>query len=314
MAARPSPWNLGGLTVRELARRVLSEISADEVTDRAAALAYYFVFALFPTLLFLTALLGMFPLPGLMDRLFQYIDSALPPDAASVTRKTLDEIQRYAHGGLLSAGALGALWASSNGMASMIAALNVAYDVQDTRAWWKRRLIALALTVGFAFFILAGLVLLVFGAQIGAVVADRLGLGSAFTAVWNAVSIALVAGCVGFGLALIYYLAPDAKQQWRWVTPGSAVALVLWLGLSFGLRIYVTHFANYSATYGSIGGVILLILWLYLTGIVLLVGAEINAEVEHAAAEHGAATAKAPGEKEAPADRAGTGTDERRVA
>ena len=120
MAARPSPWNLGGLTVRELARRVLSEISADEVTDRAAALAYYFVFALFPTLLFLTALLGMFPLPGLMDRLFQYIDSALPPDAASVTRKTLDEIQRYAHGGLLSAGALGALWASSNGMALSI--------------------------------------------------------------------------------------------------------------------------------------------------------------------------------------------------
>jgi len=236
MASRPSPWNLGGLTVRELARRVWRELSDDEVTDRAAALAYYFVFALFPTLLFLTALLGMFPLPGLMDRLFQYIDSALPPDAASVTRKTLDEIQRYAHGGLLSAGALGALWASSNGMASMIAALNVAYDVQDTRAWWKRRLIALALTVGFALFILAGLVLLVFGAQIGAAVADRLGLGSVFTAVWNAVSIALVVGCVGFGLALIYYLAPDAKQQWRWVTPGSLVALVLWLGLSFGLR------------------------------------------------------------------------------
>jgi membrane protein len=301
-ADKPSPWNLGGLTVRALAQRVWNEIWVDEVTDRAAALAYYFVFALFPTLLFLTALIGMFPLPGLMDRLLGYSDTALPPDAASMLRKTLAEIQRGAHGGLLSVGALAALWASSSGMDSMIAALNHAYDIKDRRPWWRRRLIALGLTIGFAVFILAGLVLLVFGAQIGGVVAARLGLGHVFTTAWNVVSIVVVVGCVLFGLALLYYLAPDAAQRWRWVTPGSAVALVLWLGLSLGLRFYVAHFANYSATYGSIGGVILLILWLYLTGIVLLLGAEINAEIEHAAAERGEATAKAPGEKKAPAD------------
>ena len=302
METRPSPWNLGGLSVRELARRVYDEVWADEVLDRGAALAYYFVFALFPTLLFLTALLGLFPLPGLMDRLFEYVDQALPGDAASVMRRTLDEIQRNAHGGLLSAGALAALWASSSGMASMMWALNVAYDVQDRRPWWKQRLIAIALTIGFGVFILLSLVLLVFGGQIGGAVAAHFGLGAVFTVAWNVISVLLVVTSVLVGLAMIYFLAPDTKQHWWWVTPGSVVALALWLALSFGLRLYVSNFANYSATYGSIGGVILLILWLYLSGVVLLLGAEINAEIEHAAADRGAVTAKARGEKEAPAD------------
>ena len=302
MAEKVSPWNLGGLTMRQLARRVYDEIWKDEVLDRAAALAYYLVFALFPTLLFLTALLGLVPFPGLMDRLFEYVDNALPGDAASVLRRVFGEIQRNAHGGLLSAGALAALWASASGMASMMSALNAAYGIEDGRPWWKQRLIALALTVGFGLFIVAGLVLLVFGGQIGALVAAKLGLGDLFTTVWNVVSVVLVIGCVLFGLAMVYYLAPDAKQHWWWVTPGSAVALALWMALSFGLRLYVSHFANYSATYGSIGGVILLILWLYLSGVVLLLGAEINSEIEHAAAERGALTAKAAGEKEAPAD------------
>src|SRR5687768_13864379 len=181
--AEPSPWNLGGLSLKELARRVWNEIWEDEILDRAAALAYYFVFALFPTLLFLTTLLGLLPLPNLMDRLFQYADTALPGDAASMLRKTFAEIQRSAHGGLLSAGALAALWASSSGMDSMIAALNHAYDIQDRRPWWKRRLTALALTVAFALFILVGLVLLVFGGQIGSLLATRLGLGDTFTTI-----------------------------------------------------------------------------------------------------------------------------------
>ena len=302
MAQHASPWNLGGLSVRELARRVWREIWADEILDRAAALAYYLVFALFPTLLFLAALLGLFPLPGLMDNVFHYVDRALPGDAASVMRRTLAEIQRNAHGGLLSIGALAALWASASGMDSMMSALNVAYDVGDRRPWWRRRLIALALTVGFGVFCLLAMVLLVFGGHIGALLAERLGFGTIFTAVWNVVSLTVVVGCVLVGLAIVYYLAPDVRQHWWWVTPGSVVALVLWLALSFGLRLYVSNFANYSATYGSIGGVILLILWLYLSGVVLLLGAEVNAEIEHAAAERGAVTAKARGQNEAPVD------------
>ena len=303
MTEPASPWNLGGLSARELARRVWGELWDDEVVDRAAALAYYFLFALFPALLFLTALLGLLPLTGLMDRLIEYVDQALPGEAGSIVRQTLAEIEAGARGGLLSIGALAALWAGSNGMASVMSALNFAYDVADRRPWWKRRLLAILLTIGFALFILGALLLLVFGARIGSLVASTLGLGGLFTLAWNILSVPIVVFFVLIGIALVYYLAPAAKQHWRWVTPGSTVALVLWLAMSFGLRLYVSRFADYSATYGSIGGVILLMLWLYLTGFVLLVGAEINAEIEHAAAARGAITAKAPGEATAPVDR-----------
>jgi membrane protein len=303
MAEPPSPWNLGGLSFRELGRRVWNEISKDEVVDRAAALAYYFLFALFPTLLFLTSLLGLLPLPGLMERLLGYVNEAVPPDAASILGRTLEEIQAGARGGLLSIGAVAALWAASSGMASVMNALNVAYEIQDTRPWWRRRLISIVLTVGFALFILSALVLLVFGGRIGEAVAAGLGLGGLFTLVWNVLSVPLVVFFVLVGIALVYYFAPAGQQHWRWVTPGSVVALVLWLAMSFGLRLYVTRFADYSATYGSIGGVILLMLWLYLTGVALLVGAEINSEIEHAAAARGDVTAKARGEQRPPVDR-----------
>lgn len=289
--------------MRELGRRVWDELFKDEIMDRAAALAYYFLFALFPTLLFLTALLGLLPLPGLMERLVAYIDQAVPPDAASILGRTLEEIQAGARGGLLSIGAVAALWAASSGMASMMTALSVAYDVEDIRPWWTRRLLAILLTLGFALFILTALVLLVFGVNIGAAVAAGLGLGGLFTLTWNVLSVPVVVAFVLVGIALVYYFAPAAKQHWRWVTPGSAVALVLWLAMSLGLRLYVARFTDYTATYGSIGGVILLMLWLYLTGLALLIGAEINAEIEQAAAARGAVTAKAPGEHTAPVDR-----------
>jgi hypothetical protein len=181
-------------------------------------------------------------------------------------------------------------------MASVMSALNVAYDVEDVRPWWKRRLLAILLTIGFALFIIAAMVFMVFGPKLGGALASWLGLGGVFTAVWNIASVPIAVVFVLVAFALVYYLAPASKQTWRWVTPGSATALVLWLVVSFGLRIYVTNFANYNATYGSIGGVILLMLWLYLTGLVLLLGAEVNAVIEHAAAERGAADAKAPGD------------------
>lgn len=296
MASDVSPWKLGGLSVRQLAGRVWSEFNDDEVTDRAAALAYYFLFALFPALLFLTALLGLLPVPDLMDRLMDYVARALPSDAASVTQKTLREIVRGARGGLLSLGVLGALWAASNGMASIMSTLNAVYDAAETRPYWKRKALAVGLTLLFSIFILTALVLMVFGPKLGETVAGWVGLGALFTLVWNVVSIPIVIVLVAVGVALVYYLAPDVQQTFRWVTPGSALAVVLWLAMSVGLRWYVTHFANYNATYGSIGGVILLMLWLYLSGVALLTGGELNAVIEHAAAQRGAADAKAPGE------------------
>jgi membrane protein len=303
--ARPSPWQLGGLTVAELARRVYGEIWVDEVLDRAAALSYYFVFALFPALLFLTTLFGLLPVPELMDRLLGYAGRVLPDDVASLIGRTVAEVVRGARGGLLSIGAVGALWAASSGMGSAMVALNVVYEADDQRSWWKRRLVALGLTIVFSVFIVLALLLVVFGGPLGQTLANTLGLGGIFTLVWNLVGWPVVVVFGLLGIALIYYLAPVVRQDWRWVTPGSVFTVGVWLLVSLGLRVYVSYLGNYNKTYGSIGGVILLLLWLYLSSAVLLVGAEINSEIEKAAAERSGAARRPPAtRREAPERRA----------
>ncbi len=296
--SRPSPWRLGGLSPVELGRRVYAEFWEDEVMDRAAALAYYFLFALFPSLLFLTALVGMFP-GALMDTFMGYVGRVVPPDAASMIGKTLAQVIKGAGSGVLSFGAVLALWSASSGMGSVMFALNVAYGVEDARPWWKRRGVAILLTIGFSAFLLVALAAMVFGPQLGGALASRLGVGQMYATVWSIASIPLALLFALVGVAMVYYFAPAVEQEWRWLTPGSTFALVLWLAMSFGLRLYVARFNSYNATYGSIGGVILLLLWLYLSSVVLLLGAEINSEIEHAAADRGAPDAKAEGERQA---------------
>jgi membrane protein len=285
VAHRPSPWKLGGLSVQDLARRVWRELREDEVTERAAALSYYFLFALFPALLFLTALLSFLPVEGLQERLMAYTREVLPPDAASTVERTMTEVVGARRTGLVSIGLLVMLWASSNGMVSLMNTMNVVFDVTERRPLLKRRLLAIVLTLTFAVFIVAALVLMVFGPPIGAMVAGWLGLGDVFKRAWAVVNIPIVIACALIGIQLVYYLAPAGARRWRWVTPGATFALLAWLVMSYGLRLYVGRFANYSATYGSIGGVILLMLWLYLSSVVFLVGAEIDAEVRAAALE-----------------------------
>lgn len=280
-----SPWGLGGLSVRQLAQRVYGRLWEDEILGRAAGLSYYVLFALFPTLLFLTALFGMLPFPDTMGRLLDYADRMLPGDAASLVRKTLAEVVTGASGSLLSLGVLAALWAASSGMLSIMTALNVAYRVVERRRWWSVRLIAIGLTFGFSLFALTGLLLLVFGGGIGRVVAGSVGLGAAFTITWAVLQGPAAVLLVLIALSLVYWLAPAAGRRWHWITPGSIFAVLAWLLMSLGLRLYVALLGDYNATYGSIGGVILLMLWLYLSGVALLIGAEINSAVEHAAAE-----------------------------
>jgi membrane protein len=280
-----SPGALGGLSVRELSRRVYERSWQNEILDRAAGLSYYFAFALVPTLLFLATLLGLVPTPDLMPHLMSYADRVLPGDAASLLKKTLEEVVSGASGGLLSVGVLAALLGASSGMLSIMKALNAAYGIADNRTWWRRRLIAIALTIGFSLFILTAMLLLVFGGRIGDAVGDWVGLGPVSTLAWQLLQWPVVTLLGLTGLTLVYYLAPATDRGWSWITPGSAVALVSWLSISLGLRFYVSHFGYYNAAYGSIGGVILLMLWLYWSGVALLVGAEIDSAIERATAE-----------------------------
>jgi membrane protein len=262
---------------------VYRQLWQDEVFDRAAGLSYYFLFALFPTLLFLTALLGLLPFPRLMDQLLNYAGRVLPGDAASLVTRTLGEIVLGASGELLSIGVVAALWAASSGMLSIMSALNIVFHTTDPRRWWRRRLAALGLTIGLSLFTLTALVLLVFGARIGKAVAGWFGMGALFTAVWNIVQWPVLIACVFTAITLVYQLAPWVEDRRSWVSPGSAFAVGGWLLVSLGLRQYVGVFGGYNTTYGSIGGVILLMLWLYLSGLVLLVGAEIDSEIHREA-------------------------------
>lgn len=282
-----SPWTLGGLSARQLAARVWTEIGKDELTDRAAALSYYFVFALFPTLLFLTALLGLFPGRDLMDRLLAPAREFLPDEAASLLRHTLAEIQRGASGGLLSVGAGIALWGASRGMVSIITTLNVVYGVTSPRPWWRRQLAALVLTMAFSVLALGALLSLVLGERVGRAAAVWAGLGGGFTTAWGLVQWPLGLLLTLTGIDLVYHFAPAVRQRWYWLTPGSVFAGAAWIAASLGFRAYVGWFANYNATYGSIGGMILLLLWLYLSSMALLVGGEINSVIARAAAERG---------------------------
>jgi membrane protein len=281
----PAPWGLAGLSPRELVERVYRKSWGDEILDRAAELSYYFAFALLPTLLFLTALLGLLPVPDLMPQLMGYVDRVLPGDAASLIKKTLAEVVRGASGGLVSVGVLVALVGASSGMLSIMKGLNAAYGITDERTWWQKRLIAIGLTVLFALFTLTALLLLVFGSWLGEAIAELAGLDPLFSRAWKLAQLPVVILLLLTGLALVYHLAPASDRMWHWVTPGSAFAAVSWLLMSLGLRFYVGYFDYYNATYGSIGGLILLMLWLYWSGVALLAGAEIDWTIEQASAE-----------------------------
>jgi membrane protein len=257
----------------------------DEILDRAAELSYYFAFALLPTLLFLTALLGLLPVPDLMPQLIGWADRVLPRDAASLIKNALAEVVRGASGRLVSVGALTALVGASSGMLSIMKGLNSAYVVADHRSWWQKRLIAIGLTIVFSLFTLSALLVLVFGVRLGETIADFMGLGPRFTLSWKLAQLPVVMVLLLTGLMLVYYLAPAADRVWWWVTPGSAFAVVSWLLMSLGLRFYVGYFNYYNAAYGSIGGLILLMLWLYCSGVALLLGAEIDSTIEQAGIE-----------------------------
>jgi membrane protein len=278
-----NPWKLGGLGWKALVRRLWRESLHDDILGRAAQLAYYFLLALFPALLFLTALIGLFPLKQTMPELMQYLRTVLPADALSLLEKYLENVMQGSSGDILSLGLLGALWASSSGVTAIMEALNVVYGAKETRPYWKVRLVASLLTIGLAGFIIVSITLILYGARIGEWIADIVGLGWLFLITWNIAQWPVAVTLMLLALAIIYYVCPDVKQDWRWVTPGSVCAGSLWLLVSLAFKAYVEHFGNYNAAYGSIAGVIVLMLWLYLTGVVILLGGEINAQIQQAA-------------------------------
>jgi membrane protein len=265
------------LTLKELAIRVLREASEDNVAGSAAELAYYFLLALFPLLIFLTSIIGF--LPGVDNSLLIGLERALPPDAMKLVREVLEDVVSHRSSGLLSFALIGTLWAASSGVVSLMEALNVAYDAKENRPFWKRRLIALGLTLILAVLVIGGSGLIMLGHRIGGWLESKLSLSGAFAFVSNAVGYLTGFGLLLSGILLLYYFAPNVDLSKRRVIPGAIFASIGIVMGSLLFSLYLRIAPSASATYGSLGAVVTLMLWLYIIGLLLLVGGEINSEV-----------------------------------
>jgi membrane protein len=264
----------------EILKRTVAEIGADHCLGLAAQLAFYFFLALFPALLFLVALIGYLPVEDAISGLLEALGTVAPGEALDLLKGQLNELSSGRHGGLLTLGFVGAIWSSSAAMVAIIDALNHAYDVGEWRSWLKRRVLAIVLTIALALFILTSLALVLLGPSIVGWAADRLGVAPAVEFVWRVARWPVIAALVVFGVDLVYYFAPNRKARWAWVTPGSLLATCLWVASSFGFKFYVSQFGNYNATHGAIGGVIVLLLWFYVSAFAILIGAEMNGVIE----------------------------------
>ena len=290
----------------ELFKRTMREFSQDDVLGLSAQMAYYFLFALAPAVVCVLAITSYLPFSSIQD-LIASISGFAPPDVVQILREQLSNVGQGEHTGALTFGFLVALWSSSAAMVSIIGALNRAYDIEEARPWWKVRLTAILLTIGAAIFIVLGFALIVMGPTFIDRAASMVGLGPAFASVWNVIRFPVALTLVALGIGLVFYFAPDAEQDWEWITPGAVVGTLLWLAASLGFKFYVANFASYNESYGSLGGVIILMLWFYISAVAILLGAEMNAEIEHAS-PHG----KDPGEK-VPGERKKIGSAAKRA-
>ncbi len=266
------------LSFRALKAAVV-EFQRDDAPGLAAQLAFYLILALFPFLLVLVSLMGTFSTEDLASQVLAYFAEVTPPQVYGIIESYLSDTisGNNPAPGLFSIGLVVALWSASGAFAALINALNKAYDVEETRPFWKVRGIALLMTIGLSAIILIGVLLLVAGPGIGSAIAGLFGLSEVFELVWNIARWPVALFFMVIAVALMYYFAPDVGQPFRWITPGGFIAVALWVLASIAFRFYVSNFGSYDETYGSIGAVIVLLLYLYISSITILFGAELNA-------------------------------------
>ncbi|MBI4907837.1 MAG: YihY/virulence factor BrkB family protein [Acidobacteria bacterium] len=269
---------------RRFAAWLWQRVTLDDIPGRAAQLSYYFLLSLFPLLIFFSALLGYFfaAETRIEQRLLEYMGSAMPRAAFEVVKAATDDLLKTTGGGKLSFGLLLALWMASAGMEAVIEGLNVAYQVGEARPWWKRRLVALGLTVAVALLTGCAFGLALVGGWGGRFVLDLIGFSDIWSPLWRASqAIASILALLA-AISLVYFAGPNlrARRRSQVILPGAVVALAGWLTASAGLRLYIDYFSTFGRTYGSLGAVIALLLWLYLTGAALLLGAEINSGIQ----------------------------------
>lgn len=286
-----SLWDLQGVPVGVIAKRTWNSLMNDNLFGSAAELGYWFLFALFPTLVSASSILGM-AVRSASDNyanLLHYMSLVVPPSAYGIVLETFNQITTKSTGRKVTFGLAAALWAASAGFSAIQDSMNAVYKVKETRPYWKVRGAAVLISTLLSLMVTAILASLLAGDFFGRFVSRHIYHQAGAEAAVIAFRIAgwvLATGLLALLFSIIYYFAPDLKNKhWRWLTPGAAIGIVGWVLGSIGLRVYLHYFNNYSATYGSLGAVIILLTWFYLSGLMLLLGAEVNSEIEAAAHE-----------------------------
>lgn len=265
--------------IRQLSVILYNELFRTRAFTMAAAMSYYFLLALLPLLIFFSALLGYLPIPNLFDQLLDILAIIVPPQAMHMVERLLAGLLAPRRVGLISFGFLGYLWTASGGFSALIDALNVAYDVENTRPWWRDRLQALLLTVTTGLFVLVALLMIITGPHFGHLLTELFPVPRIFADMWPAFRIVTIFVLFVVAIELQYYLGPNHKQRFMSTFPGALVAVGGIFLSSAGMTYYFAHFANYNKMYGAMGAVIVLMVWFYVIALLFVSGAELNAEM-----------------------------------
>lgn len=278
---RPSAFrDLRSISWLVVIRQTANEVAADRCFGLAAQLSFYFLLALFPALLFFVALIGYVPVEYALDELLTALGAVAPGELIALLRAQLKEIASGSQAGLLTLGIAGAIWSSSAATVAIIDALNHAYDVSEWRPWWKRRLVALGLTMALAILVVVSLALVLIGPAAALRIASWMGAAPAAAVLWSLLRWPLMVALAVLAVNLVYHFAPNRVARWSWITPGAIIATALWIACSYVFKFYVINFGNYTAVYGAIGGIIVTMLWFYVSSLALLIGAELNGVIE----------------------------------
>jgi len=260
---------------------VASDVNQNHIFSFAAALSYYFVLAFFPALIALATIVGYLPIPNLFNTVVEAMVRVVPPQSGGLVQRVAEDVTSRNHAALLSFGLLGTLWTCSSGFATMIEALNVAYNVPETRPAWKTRLLALGLTFLIGFLVALAFTFIIVGPRFGAFLATQLGLSREFALLWPILRHVLAAVAIVLAIEGLYFLAPDLEQSFASSLPGAVFSLIGWMLLSDALSLYFQKFAHLNRTYGVLGGGVALLVWLYWSSFLVLLGAELNSELLH---------------------------------
>lgn len=275
---------MGGIPAKQLAKELGQQFKQDRILNSAAAQAFYLTLAIFPALICVLSLVPYLPIEHLHKAIMDLVRQVLPGEAAHTLTGVVESLTEQ-RGGLLSFSFLGTLLIASSGMAAIIKQLNITYHVEEERSFLKTRALALLLTVLGGILLIVTFALVVLGGRLQSWIASSLGWSDFLLAVFATFRWVVIVGALLLAFAAVYYVAPNVDQKFRWVTPGAVIGVVALILATLGFRLYVDNFGRYGATYGSIGALVVLMLWLYVSGLMLLVGSEVNALYErHVAA------------------------------